>query len=219
MTTVSTLWIPDAAELADDAADVLSPGESQRAAAFRHDRDRRRYVVAHVWLRRLLGSRLDLPPRRVPFAADACVRCAGPHGKPQLPAATGLHFSLSHAGDVAMCAVGRAPVGVDVEAVPAGAGYVELMGALEPRERRAVVALPAAERAAAFTQCWVRKEAYLKGTAEGLSREPEAVRVGVGARFGDPGPEAGALGGWQLTDLDAPPGYAAAIACQVAAEA
>jgi 4'-phosphopantetheinyl transferase len=219
MTTVSALWIPDAAALAGDAADVLSPEESRRAASFRHQRDRRRYVVAHVWLRRLLGSRLGLPPASVRFEAGACAHCAGPHGKPQLPAATGLHFSLSHAGDVALCAVGGAPVGVDVEAVPAGAGYLELMSALEPRERRAVGALPAAERAAAFTQCWVRKEAYLKGTGEGLSREPDAVRVGVGTRYGDPGPDAGALGGWQLTDLDAPPGYAAAIAREVVAEA
>ncbi len=41
----------------------------------------------------------------------------------------------------------------------------------------------------------------------------------MGTRFGDPGPDAGALGGWQLTDLDAPPGYAAAIAREVVAEA
>jgi 4'-phosphopantetheinyl transferase len=208
----STLWIPDAAGLAADAADVLSPQETRRAAAFRHDGDRRRYVVAHVWLRRLLGAVLDVAPASVPIAAAAGAHCGEPHGKPQLPRATGLHFSLSHAGDVALCAVGGAPVGVDIEAVPAGAGYVELMTALEPRERSAVDDAPAAQRAAAFTQCWVRKEAYLKGTGEGLSREPEAVWVGVGTRFGDPGPTSADLGRWRLTDLDAPPRYAAAIA-------
>lgn len=217
MTTFSTLWIPDAADLAADAAEVLSREESRRAAAFRHDGDRRRYVVAHVWLRRLLGAALDVAPAAVPISAAACVRCGGPHGKPQLPRSTGLHFSLSHAGDVALCAVGRAPVGVDVEAMPAGTGYVELMTALEPRERSAVDAAPAAQRAAALTQCWVRKEAYLKGTGEGLSRAPEAVWVGVGTRFGDPGPATGELGRWQLTDLDAPPRYAAAIATHRAA--
>ena len=212
MSTAWTLWIPDSADLADDAADVLSQDESRRAAAFRHDGDRHRYVVTHVWLRRLLGRLLDMPPASVPLAAGACANCGGPHGKPQLPPATGLHFSLSRAGDVALCAVSGVPVGADIEAVPSGAAYLELMSALEPRERSAVRALPEPERAAAFAQCWVRKEAYLKGTGEGLSREPEAVRVGVGARFGDPGPAAGELGGWQLTDLEAPAGYAAAIA-------
>ena len=88
----------------------------------------------------------------------------------------------------------------------------ELLTALEPRERIALGAVPEAERAAAFAQCWVRKEAYLKGTGEGLSREPDAVRVGLGTRFGDPGPAAGELDGWQIADLDAPPGYAGAIA-------
>jgi 4'-phosphopantetheinyl transferase len=111
-----------------------------------------------------------------------------------------------------MCAVGDAPVGVDVEVVPRGEDYLELMDALEPRERSAVRAAPAAQRAAAFAQCWVRKEAYLKGTGEGLSRAPESVRVGVGDRFGDPGPAPAELGGWRIVDLDAPPGYAAGLA-------
>lgn len=206
------LWTPDAVRLADRAEAVLSSDEARRARAFHRDRDRQRYVVAHVWLRLLLGELLDVAPARVPIEAGSCAHCGGPHGKPQLPADTGLHFSLSRSADVALCAVADAPVGIDVEAVPPDSRHLDLMAALDPGERTAVRAAPVAARALAFTQCWARKEAYLKGTGEGLSREPQAVRVGVGSRFDDPGPTAGELGGWRLVDLDAPPGYAAAMA-------
>jgi 4'-phosphopantetheinyl transferase len=212
---VFTLWAPDAAHLAAQADDVLSEEEARRAASFRGRDDRHRYVVAHVWLRRLLGDALDVAPGRVPIEAGRCAQCGGPHGKPQLPASTGLHFSLSHSGDVALCAVADAPVGVDVEAIPADARHLELLDCLEPRERAVVASAPASAQPEAFTRCWVRKEAYLKGTGEGLGREPQSVRVGVGSRFDDPGPAAGELGGWQLVDLDAPPGHAAAMAVMI----
>jgi 4'-phosphopantetheinyl transferase len=213
-TRVLSLWIPDADALAEQADDVLSPAEARRARAFLRDRDRTRYVAAHVWLRRVLGEVLDVAPARVAIEAAACLRCGGPHGKPQLPASTGWHFSLSHSGDVAMCAVARSPVGVDVEAVRDSA---DLLTALDPRERAALLALSPERQAAAFTHCWARKEAYLKGTGEGLSRDPQSVHVGLGSRFDDPAPSPGALDGWQLEDVDAPPGYAAALAVRARA--
>jgi 4'-phosphopantetheinyl transferase len=206
---VTFLWTPDADALAAQADGVLSADEARRASGFRSDDDRRRYVVAHVWLRRLLGSVLGVAPARVPIEAGPCASCGGPHGKPRLAGGAGVHFSLSHSRDVVLCAIAGAPVGVDVEAIPADDCHSELFTCLHPLERAAVAAAPTSRRPEAFTRCWVRKEAYLKGTGEGLSREPQGIRVGVGERFGDPGPS---LDGWRLLDLDAPPGYAAALA-------
>lgn len=51
----------------------------------------------------------------------------GPRGKPFFPDYTHIHFNLSHSGPYALCAVGKCPVGVDIEVcrprkltVPAG---------------------------------------------------------------------------------------------------
>ncbi|HEX8158317.1 MAG TPA: 4'-phosphopantetheinyl transferase superfamily protein [Solirubrobacteraceae bacterium] len=215
---VLSLWTPDAGDLAEQADEVLSPEEARRARAFRRDSNRTRYVVSHVWLRRILGDLLDVPPARVSIEPGRCRHCGGPHGKPQLPASTGWHFSLAHSGAVAMCAVMSSPVGVDVEAIGADSGYLELLPTLEPRERAALLATPRQQRAAAFTHCWVRKEAYLKGTGEGLSRGPHSVHVGLGGRFDDPEPSIDALDGWRLLDVDAPAGYAAALAVRSAVD-
>ncbi|MER8041244.1 4'-phosphopantetheinyl transferase superfamily protein [Streptomyces sp. NPDC094032] len=62
----------------------------------------------------------------------------------------------------------------------------------------------------AFARCWTRKEAYLKGTGQGLSGSGFAdTVVGTGAR---PLP----VPGWTLTDVRVPPGFAAACAARAA---
>ena len=40
-----------------------------------------------------------------------------PRGKPFFPGPEGRHFSLSHSGGLALCALSDGPVGVDIEAV------------------------------------------------------------------------------------------------------
>ena len=39
------------------------------------------------------------------------------NGKPFFPGAPGLHFNLSHSGGLALCGVGTAPLGVDIEVI------------------------------------------------------------------------------------------------------
>ncbi|MBO8196336.1 4'-phosphopantetheinyl transferase superfamily protein [Streptomyces oryzae] len=183
----------------------LSEEERKRAAAFVREADRERYVVAHLALRRELGALLELDPAEVRFARADCPLCGAPHGRPTVPGDP-VHFSLSHAGDVVLLAFAAVPVGVDVEEFPSVAAARETMSVLHPRERAELAALPdSAALPAAFTRCWTRKEAYLKGTGAGLGEDPSVTYVGT---FGEPAQ----VPGWQLTDLPAPAGYAAASA-------
>src|SRR5664280_679788 len=57
---------------------TLAPGELERANRFHFDRDRRRFIVAHGILRRLLGAYLEMSPGHVCFTV-------GSFGKPALP--------------------------------------------------------------------------------------------------------------------------------------
>ncbi|WP_327660943.1 MULTISPECIES: 4'-phosphopantetheinyl transferase family protein [unclassified Streptomyces] len=190
-----------------DGAGVLDAEESRRAAAFRFDRHRVRYVAAHLALRGILGERLGRAPEDVRFTRLACPGCGGPHGRPALADAPGPHFSLSHSGDLALVALAPVPVGADVEELPSVKVAEDLTAVLHPRERAELAALAGPEeRRLAVARAWVRKEAFLKGLGTGLSRGTDRDYVGV--RAGSPG----APDGWSLRDVPMPEGYTAAVA-------
>lgn len=65
-------------------------------------------------------------------------------------------------------------------------GYLtDMVAQLHPRERDAILALPPADRTAAFYRCWTRKEAVLKALGRGLSLPLDGFQVRTGATDGD----------------------------------
>jgi 4'-phosphopantetheinyl transferase len=157
---------------------ILSEEERQRAARFRLQADRTRYVLARASLRRLVSMRLAVPNERVVFGANAL-------GKPVLamPGA-GLHFNSSHSGDWILHAFDtHGPVGVDVEKIgPALEKVEDFAIALSPEESLHLSSLPRRDRACALARTWVRKEAYVKAAGEGVARTPARISIGTDAR-------------------------------------
>ena len=94
----------------------------------------------------------------------------GDHGKPYLP--HGPHFSLSHAGELAVLAVSDAPVGVDVEK-PRPMTEAVIRRVLQEDERQWMAADPQHR----FFRLWTRKEAVLKCCGRGLSLAMDSFRV------------------------------------------
>lgn len=206
------VWlVPPGAVPAGAGTGVLDAEERHRAGRLRRAVDREVYVAAHTALRVLAGAYLGRDPAGLVFARRECPGCGGPHGRPVLAGeAGGLHFSLSHSRDHALVAFAPVPVGADVEGVPEARTVGHVASSLHPDERRELALLDGAPLAAAFTRCWTRKEAYLKGTGEGLSGSGFAETVvGTGAR---PRP----VPGWTLADVRVPPGFAAAVAVRAA---
>ncbi|CAM5352829.1 4'-phosphopantetheinyl transferase [Streptomyces avidinii] len=187
-----------------DAAAVLDAGEADRAARLLRDADRHRYLTSHLGLRALLGGYLGIAPGAVGLTREDCPCCGGPHGRPAV-AGGGVHFSLSHSGDLAYFAFSGVPVGVDVEAVPGPGAAADVLTSLHPEETAELRALTDADRPSALARVWSRKEACLKGTGTGIALGLAEPYVGSAA---EPAPVAG----WTLSDLPAPGGYAAALA-------
>jgi 4'-phosphopantetheinyl transferase len=108
-------------------------------------------------------------------------------------------------------------VGIDLEAARPITGLASLARrTFSPRETSALLALPPAQRDAAFLRCWTRKEAFLKLVGFGLSVPLDAFDVSLA-----PGEPPAVLGlrhplgrpeAWVLADVDAPAGYLAALA-------
>ncbi|NUS15709.1 MAG: 4'-phosphopantetheinyl transferase superfamily protein, partial [Streptomyces sp.] len=153
----------------------LDPDEQRRAAAYRSDDDRRRFVLAHGALRHIVAGQLGAPAREIRWAR-------GPHGKPELAGPwCGAQANLSHSGEVAMVALtAYRPVGVDVQRVLPRLDAVAMARRyFPPREADFVASSPdAAARAARFARLWARKEALTK--AHG-GRLVQGLRVAVTA--------------------------------------
>ena len=150
---------------------LLSADEHARAARLRARERRRRFVVARGVVRTVLARYLGTDPASLRFEY-------GPRGKPRL-AATSLRFNLSHSHDLAVLAVthGR-ELGIDVERIRDTVAVTPLATRFfSPAECAALEALPVDERRPGFFRLWTRKEAYLKATGEGVSRELRAIDV------------------------------------------
>jgi 4'-phosphopantetheinyl transferase len=145
------------------AARVLSADELERAERLRHPDDRRRAIVRWTLLRGLLSAYTGVPPALLPLVA-------APGGKPRLGLELGLEFSVSHRGPLAVYALSwDGPLGVDVERRAPVAEADEIVASqFAPIEADHYAALPPARRAAAFVDLWTGKEAYAKGTGEGI---------------------------------------------------
>jgi 4'-phosphopantetheinyl transferase len=195
----------DAVADATRESQVLSPDERERAAAFRRPEDRALYEVAHVGLRRIVAPLVGVAPEDLRLGAAPCPHCGGPHGRPVLPQAPGLHVSLSHTAGLAAIAIARDPVGVDVEPRDRDAAHLEhLAPQLHPDERRWIATAP--DRRATLLRCWVRKEAAMKGRGIGLAEPLHEHSVAW------PGTHGISTDGWHVLDLDAGEGYVGAVA-------
>jgi len=140
----------------------LSADEQTRAAQFHFAPDRLRYERSHSALRMILGMVLDVDPLALRFGVH-------PRGKPYSLNAD-IHFNLSHAGDLAVCAIADRPLGVDVEPVRPIPDWRDIASMVFSRQERHALELSAADqRDALFFSLWTRKEALAKASGEGIS--------------------------------------------------
>lgn len=190
------------------AARGCVPAELAAAGRFRRAEDALRHLAGRALLRRALAEHAGIDVHGQSFAT-------GPQGRPLLHDCA-VSFNLAHAGDQVWVAIARsAEVGVDVERIDAlPAGDLPL-GVLAVAERVGLAALAPDALRFAFMRTWVRKEAVLKALGTGLSLAPDRFVVDIPAGTGTDWlrePPPGDVADWAVGDLDAPPGYVAALA-------
>lgn len=185
-------------EVVESFLRMLDEDERVRASRFRFEKHRQNFVVGRGVLRLLLSRYLGMPPEDVRFTYGA-------QGKPALEgehSADSLRFNASHSGELAVYAfVRECEVGVDVEFIKTDFETEEIAERFfSAPEIRALRALPAAEKPAAFFRFWTRKEAYIKAIGSGLSHPLDQFDVTA------------PIPGWSIVDLDVGSGYASAAA-------
>ena len=159
---MAKLYVMDVAPLMNGAWEallpLLSPWRQQRVISCRHDADRARLTGAG-WLLRHSLEEVGIPAARQQMTT-------GPYGKPCL-AGGAVEFSLSHSGSWAVCALDRAPVGVDVERPRCSMATARRFFA--PAEVAALEAMPEYARPDALLRLWTAKEAFSKAVGAGLT--------------------------------------------------
>jgi 4'-phosphopantetheinyl transferase len=177
---------------------LLSSEERDRAIKFRFHRDRNRFIVCRGTLRELLGLR---PEKDFVY---------GRFGKPSLENSE-IRFNVSHSHSLAMIAIAQGrEVGCDVEWIdPSFARETIPEHFFSPYEVAALRTLRVEDQCDAFFRCWTRKEAFIKACGMGLSLALDSFDVSLGRPALLRGGE-----GWSLLDVEAPVGYAAAIALE-----
>ncbi len=182
------LWLarPERAtdpELLDRYLALLSPEERSQHGRFVFEARRHEFLVTRVLVRTVLSRYGPRPPEAWRFVRNE-------HGRPSLDPPGLLDFNLSNGPGLVACAVARVRVGVDLEPHDRGGTILSLaQRVLSPAERRALDALPEAERADRALSLWTLKEAYLKARGAGLSLPLQELEFtpgvkGVSAAFG-----------------------------------
>lgn len=163
-------WFCDVSSLSDPAlfsrSLSLLPWEERRERVMRYhfDKDRRLCLGAGLLLAYVL---------RQAGVSDLSLRSL-PGGKPVLSARPDIHFSLSHSGTLAVCAISGQPVGVDVEVVQSANPEIAAL-CFQKQEWEWIN--QSADPCRAFIRLWTRKESYLKRLGTGLIDAPKAFSV------------------------------------------
>ncbi|MDO8341851.1 MAG: 4'-phosphopantetheinyl transferase superfamily protein [Cellvibrio sp.] len=150
-----------------DADCIMSPAERERAQKF--VRGKESYVASRWLLRKVLARYTGTASQAIEFLRTD-------KGKPYLPQSD-IHFSLSHSGDWALIAVGKAElIGVDIEVVSA---MRDLCGIAEsyyhPQEFARLQELKDEDQAEYFYRLWTLKEAFFKAIGTGISAGLEKI--------------------------------------------
>jgi phosphopantetheinyl transferase len=162
---------PAATEVSESDCPSLTAEDRQRAERFADPRFALQFTASHVLLYSVL--RRDLGPG---FSPDQIRRER--LGKPFLPG-NPVYFSLSRSDVYAAVAICRArPIGIDIETRIDPTTVAEIAHRfLQPREIEECCAFPLSRQLKEFTAFWSVKEAILKASGEGFSRDPREIRL------------------------------------------
>lgn len=144
----------------------------QKIGALRNGKDRCRSLGAALALNAALQF-YGLCERSMEYVL-------GDQGKPMFRDHPELHFSLSHAGDYAICSLGAWEVGNDIERVrPGKLRVAEHFFAEEEKAWLYQTGLPE-ERESRMFRLWTMKESFLKVTGRGMSLPLRDFTVFIG---------------------------------------
>lgn len=173
---------------------------------------RERRILARASLKRLLAGRFGI-------RAEDITLSYGPNGKPflEVHGTRFVGFNVAHSADLAVIVLGPScPVGIDIERITGDTEPRALAPYLfSERELKTFDGLSDEQQRSAFFRAWTTKEAFVKATGEGLSRQLATFEVCCDKeqepRLLTVPPEWAAIA-WTMKELPVVPGYCGTVA-------
>ena len=138
----------------------LDKARKQKIDRLKQEPDRRLSAAAGMLARRAISHHFGIDPKEISFRL----------GKNKQPYADGLdiHFSLSHSGELAVCAISDKPVGIDVEKIR-DVNFGVAKKCFTKKEKDYVFS-DKRKRQRRFFEVWTKKEAYAKRRGMGVAQ-------------------------------------------------
>lgn len=105
-------------------------------------------------------------------------RAKGEHGKPFFTLQPKIHYNISHSGKYVVCVMADREVGIDIQE-HREAKYESILERLVPAEMVSKI-MGSENMVKEFYDQWVLREAYIKWTGEGFSRELKTIPMDRG---------------------------------------
>lgn len=154
---------------AGELGSLLDASELERAARFRFDADRERFILGHGWMRTVLGRHTGIDPGMIAPAR-------GRFGKPCLPGRE-CHFNLSDTKDAVVLAVSAfTELGVDLETLARKVDHHAVGLHYFTKDEQEKIASSTDDKRM-FLDLWTRKEAILKASGVGIMDDLRSLGV------------------------------------------
>ncbi len=151
--------------------DMLSDEEKDRAARFRFDKHRERYIRGRAFLRSTVAGSLNIDGKALELQTNE-------FEKPFV-VNNPFYFNLSHSSATAVLVISeKMPVGIDLEFVDRKVEELQLARTVfTASEVKRLENTDEEEAKHLFFQLWTAKEAYLKVLGTGLSLSPKKLEL------------------------------------------
>lgn len=190
-----------------DLVGLLGPEEREQAFRYRSATLVRRFIVRRAALRDVIACRIGARPATLQFTI--CQR-----GKPAIARECGdaPRFNVTHSGDACLIALSDSDIGIDLERIRTIRWIDDVAPlALVQRELSTLAIASETDRAEVFLRMWVRREAVVKASGDGIGAIRD-VRLNP-SNAGWIAKQKTKLGtAWFVRDLDPVPGCVAAVA-------
>lgn len=121
--------------------------------------DKKLSVVAGELVRNAVSNKFNIAPQDIRFRV-------GKNGKPYIENVD-IEFSISHSGDIALCAISDKPVGIDIEQIRNV--DINMVKRVFTSDEQQYVLEKWSLSKQRFFEIWTRKEAYAKLNGKGVS--------------------------------------------------
>ena len=149
-----------------EALAQLSDQRREQALRYKHELGQRTCTAAYLLL--CEGLRKEYGITEKPLFEY------GEHGKPFIVGHPEIHFNMSHCKEAAICIIADQPVGIDIESIRT---FKQTLVDYTMNEDE-ICQIQQAERPdVEFIKLWTQKEAVLKLTGAGISRDMKQVLV------------------------------------------